>query len=80
MSNELSSLNVDFLKTQMSESDAKKRFNSICTEVENKVNALELPVLDDTYCVLVLTHAVADPNGKNPTIASKKINFTSKAE
>ncbi len=80
VNSELQILNKDFRLNMMSESDAKKRFNSICTEVENKVNSLELPTLDDSYCTLVLTHAISDPNGKYPVIASKKINFKSKSE
>lgn len=78
--NQLDILNNEFKQTMMSEGDAKKRFNAICTEVENKVNALGLPVLDDTYCTLYLTHAISDPNGKYPVITSKRITFTSKSE
>jgi uncharacterized lipoprotein YehR (DUF1307 family) len=80
VSNQLAIMNNDFKLTMMSESDAKKHFNAMCTELENKVNALELPVLDDTYCTLYLTHAISDPNGKAPVIASKKITFATKSE
>ena len=80
VNNQLQSMNNEFMKTMMSEGDAKKHFNAMCTELENKVNALELSVLDDTYCTVYLTHAIADPNGKSPVIASKKITFASKSE
>lgn len=73
-------MNNDFMQSMMSENDAKKHFNAMCTELENKINALELPVLDDTYCTVFLTHAISDPNGKYPVIASKKINFSSQSK
>ena len=80
VNSQLQIMNSEFRQTMMSESDAKKRFNAICTEVENKVNALGLPVLDDTYCTLYLTPGTSDPNGKAPVITSKRITFTPKSE
>ncbi len=80
VNSELAKLNQEFLQSMMSESDAKKHFNAICTEVKNKVNALDLPVLDNTYCTLYLTHAISDPNGKYPVIESKRITFSAHAE
>lgn len=78
VSNQINSINNDFMQASMTEGDAKKRFNAICTEIENKVNALELPVLDNTYCMVYLTHAISDPNGQYPVIVSKKITFATR--
>ena len=80
VNNQLQIMNNDFRQKMMSESDAKKHFNAMCSELETKVNALELPVLDNTYCTLYLTHAISDPNGKAPVITSKRITFTPKSE
>ncbi len=80
VSSQLNSLNKDFMQNSMTEGDAKKRFYAICSELENKVNALELPVLENTYCIVFLTHSIADPHGTYPVIESRRINFTTKSE
>lgn len=80
VNNQLQIMNNEFMQKMMTESDAKKHFNAMCSELETKVNALELPVLDNTNCTVYLTHAISDPNGKSPVIVSKKITFASKSE
>lgn len=71
----LNTYNEEFRQTMMSEKDAKNRFETFCTELENKVNAMGLPVLENTYCTVYLTHTTSTPNEKGPVLSSKKIYF-----
>lgn len=72
--------NDEILYQSLSESAAKSIFNTFCDEVAEEIDAQELPVLDDTYCVLYLSHSISDPNGTYPQVATKKITFTPSSE
>jgi len=71
----VNSKNSEILYSSLTESEAKSAFNSFCNEAAQKINAMGLTVLADTYCTLYLTHAISDPYGDYPQVATKKITF-----
>lgn len=76
LSEYISSKNSEIQTSVLTESEAKSMFNSFCNDVTQKINAMGLPVLNDTYCTLYLTHAISDPYGTYPEVATRKITFT----
>lgn len=59
----------------LTEAEAKKQFEAFCNDALNKVNAMSLPVLDNTYCVILLQHSTSTPDAQYPTVATKKLEF-----
>lgn len=73
--NYLSSYNAELRSAMLTQKEAEKRFAAYCSDLESKVNAMQLPVLDNTTCTVYLTHAISDPDGLYPKIAVKSITF-----
>lgn len=73
---QINKINDNLKLEMMTESEAKKRFEPLCAELEKNVNADAYLITEDTYCIIYLTQAISDPYGTYPVILSKKITFT----
>lgn len=67
-------------KTALTSSEANGYFETLCAKAVSTVSSNGSTVFPDTYCTLVLQHSSSSPDGDYPTVATKKVTFTSNAE
>lgn len=66
--------------TALTNSEANGYFETLCAKAVSTVSSNGAVVFPDTYCTLVLQHSSSSTDGDYPTVATKKVTFTSNAE
>lgn len=76
LSNLVEAKNEELKTSIMTEKNAKSMFNTFCSDAQTKINSMGLTVLDNTSCVLYLSHAITTTDGNYPKVVTKTLTFT----